>query len=311
MKKKIIAIVVALVILISAIVVVAVVLNDKDKKPDSYYIDEEGNTQLVVKDDEGNYIITDEDGNESIVTDKDKVEQIEQNKKDEEIENILNEINTDPDKIMEDDDNEGLQMKDDLIEEPLETLPVETAESLAKKRMEAFNKVLATNKYTIEATVKEIGGDGIEYPITYIRSGNNAYVATAVPFEGGKVIKANMIIKDGVTYCEIPSLKSYMIVEDMSIEDMASGTFDGNTISAYTFVESGTVTLNGKKYTCDVYTDGVDTTKYYYDSNDKLVRIEKIGKRDSEIMEIRSIKNTADDKKIKKPSGFNITDLME
>ncbi len=311
MKKKIIAIVVALVILISAIVVVAVVLKDKEKTPDSYYIDEEGNTQLVVTDKEGNYIITDENGNESIVTDKDKVDQIEQNKKDEEIESILNEINTDPDKIMENDDNEGLQMKDDLIEEPLETLPVETAESLAQKRLEAYKKVLATNKFTIEATVKEIGGDEIEYPITYIRSGNDAYVATAVPFEEGKVIKANMIIKDGVTYCEIPALKSYMIVDDMGIEDMASGTFDGNTIDTYTFVESGTVTLNGKKYTCDVYEVDAETIKYYYDSSDKLVRIEKIGKNDSEIMEISSIKNTADSSKIKKPSGFNITDLME
>ena len=306
MSKRILAVILALIIAMLTFAACS-----KEKEPDSYFVDEEGNTQMAVKDDDGNYIVTDEEGNTSVVDDRNQIEQIEQNKENQEIESILNEIETDPDKIMEDaDKNAGLQMSDDLVEEPLVTEAPATAQSKASARIEKYKKILSSNKFTISATVKEVGTETTEYPFTYIRSGNNAYVETAVPFEEGKVIKANMVIKDGVTYCEIPSLNSYMIVDDMSIEDLASGTFDGGEIGTYKFVESGVVTLNGKKYTCDVYSVDEDTVKYYYDSNDSLVRIERISKHESAITEISSIKNTADDSKIKKPSGFNITNLV-
>lgn len=307
MSKKILAVLLALII-----VVFTFVSCKKDKEPDSYFVDAEGNTQVVEKNDEGKYVVTDEEGNTSVVDDQNTVDQIEQNKENEELQQILDEIGTDPDKIMEDADKDaGLQMTDDLVEEPLVTVAPDKGMSDAKSRLQAYKKILSTNKFTIVATVKEVGTETVEYPFTYIRSGNGAYIETAVPFEEGKVIKANMIIKDGVTYCEIPSLKAYMVVEDMSIDDLASGTFDGNEVETYTFVESGSVTLNGKKYTCDVYTVDSDTVKYYYDSKDNLVRIERISKRESVITEISSIKNTADESKIKKPSGFNITDLVE
>ncbi len=307
MSKKILAVILALII-----AVFTFASCKKEKEPDSYYVDDEGNTQLVVKDDEGKYIVTDKEGNTSVVDDQNKIDQIEQNKEDEEVQSILNEINTDPDKIMEDaDKNAGLEMSDDLVEEPLVTVAPDKGESDAEKRMQSYKKILSTNKFTITATVKEMGAEPTEYPFTYIRSGNGAYIETAVPFEGGKVIKANMIIKDGVTYCEIPSLKSYMVVDDMSIDDLASGTFDDGELATYVYVESGVVTLNGKKFTCDVYTVEDETVKYYYDSNDNLVRIERISKKDSVITEIKSIKNTADESKIKKPSGFDISKLVE
>lgn len=307
MSKKVLAVLLALII-----IVFTFVSCKKEKEPDSYFVDDEGNTQLVVKDDEGKYVVTDDEGNTSVVDDQNKIDQIEQNKEDEEVQSILNEINTDPDKIMEDaDKNVGLEMSDDLVEEPLVTVAPDKGQSEASKRLESYKKILSTNKFTITATIKEVGTETVEYPFTYIRSGNGAYIETAVPFEEGKVIKANMVIKDGVTYCEIPSLKSYMVVDDMSIEDLAAGTFDGNELSIYTYIETGTVTLNGKKYTCDVYKIDGDTVKYYFDSNDNLVRIERIGKNDSVITEIASIKNTADESKIKKPSGFDISKLVE
>ncbi len=307
MSKKVLAVLLALII-----IVFTFVSCKKEKEPDSFFVDDEGNTQLVVKDDEGNYVVTDDEGNTSVVDDQNTVDQIEQNKEKEEIESLLSEVNTNPDKIMEDADKDaGLQMTDDLVEEPLVTVAPDTGKSDAAARIQTFKKILSTNKFTLVATIKEVGTETAEYPFTYIRSGNGAYIETAVPYEEGKVIRANMIIKDGVTYCEIPSLKSYMVVEDMTIEDLTSGTFDGDSISTYTYVESGTVTLNGKKYTCDVYTVDNETVKYYYDSNDKLVRIERINKRDSVITEISSITNSADESKIKKPSGFDISKLVE
>ncbi len=305
MSKKILAVILALII-----AVFTFASCKKEKEPDSFYVDEEGNTQAVIKNDEGKYIVTDEEGSTSVVDDQNTIDQIEQNKENEEIESILNEIETDPDKIMEEaDKNDSLQMTDDLVEEPLVTEPTVTGEAAAKARVQSYKTILSSGKFTIDAVVKEVGAETTEYPFTYIRSGNGAYIETAVPFDEGKVIKANMIIVDGVTYCEIPSLNAYMIVDDMSIEDLASGTFDGNEVGTYTYVESGTVTLNGKKYTCDVYTADKDTVKYYYDSNNKLVRIERINDKESVITEIKSITNTADTSKIKKPSGFDISKL--
>lgn len=307
MSKKILAVILALII-----AVFTFASCKKEKEPDSYYVDEEGNTQTVVKDDEGKYIVTDEEGNTSVVDDQNKIDQIEQNKENEEIESILNEIETDPDKIMEEaDKNDSLQMTDDLVEEPLVTVAPVTGEAAAKNRIQSYKNILSSGKFTIDAVVKEVGTETTEYPFIYIRSGNGAYIETAVPFDEGKVIKANMIIVDGVTYCEIPSLNSYMVVEDMGIEDLASGTFDGKEMETYSFVESGTVTLKGKKFTCDVYTVGDDTVKYYYNTSNTLVRIERINTKESVITEIKSIKNTADESKIKKPSGFDISKLAQ
>lgn len=307
MSKKIVAVLLALII-----VVFAFASCKKDKEPESFFVDEEGNTQVVVKDDEGNYVVTDKEGNTSVVDDQNAVDQIEQNKENAEIESMLSELNTDPDNIMEDaDKNDSLQMTDDLVEEPLVTVAPDTAETDASRRLQTYKKSIGTNKFTIKAVVKEVGAETTEYPFTYIRSGNGAYIETAVPFDEGKVIKANMIIKDGVTYCEIPSLKAYMVVDDMGIDDLASGTFDGKEIESYKFVESGTVSLNGKKYICDVYSVEEDTVKYYFDSKNNLVRIERISSYESVITEIVSINNTADESKIKKPTGFNITSLVE
>ena len=307
MSKKILAVILALVI-----AVFTFASCKKEKEPDSFYVDEEGNTQVVVKGDDGQYIVTDEEGNTSVVDDQNTIDQIEQNKEKEEISSLLDEVETDPDKIMEEaNKNDSLQMTDDLVEEPLVTVAPVTGEATAKARIQKYRAVLSSGKFTIDAVVKEVGAETTEYPFTYIRSGDGAYIQTAVPFDEGKVIKANMIIVDGVTYCEIPSLKSYMVVDDMSIDDLASGTFNGSEMGTYTYVESGTVTLNGKKFTCDVYAVDKDTVKYYYDSKDALVRIERISGNESVITEIKSITNTADTSKIKKPSGFDISKLAQ
>lgn len=306
MSKKIIALIVAI---IMTLLCFASCIKDKEDK--LYYVDEEGSTQVVEVDKDGNYYYEDEDGKVIIIEDENIIQQIEQNSEAASLEEILSEIETDPDKIFEEaDKEENFEISDELVEETVVTVAPEKGEKEAQERLNKYMSVLGTNVFTIDATIKEIGADNTEYPFTYIRNGDSAYIQTAVPFEEGKVIKANMIIVDGKTYCEIPSLKSYMLVDDMTIEDLADGTFDKSSLASHVFVESGTVTLNGKKYTCDVYEVGSDTVKYYYSSS-KLVRIEKIGKRESVITEIKSIKNTADKSKIKKPKGFNITSLIE
>lgn len=307
MSKRILAVLIALVIIL-----LSFASCKKEESKDFYYVDDEGNTQYVEVDDDGKYYITDDKGNVSYVEDQDVIEQIEQNSQSAQLEDIRNEIGSDPDKIFDDaDKDDKFQMSDDLVEEEIVTVAPEKGENESVNRLKSYQKILNANKFTIQATIKEVGSTTAEYPFVYIRSGDGAYIETSVPFdESGKVIKANMIIKDGVTYCEIPSLKSYMTVDDMSIDDLASGTFDGNEIETYVYVESGTITLNNKNYTCDVFQVNNETVKYYYDTNNSLVRIERIGKRESVITEIKSIKNTADESKIKKPKGFNLTFLL-
>ncbi len=285
----------------------------KDENYDGlYYVDDEGVTQYVQADDDGKYYVTDNDGNKTYIEDDNINQQIQENVEEAKREEILNEIGTDTDKFFEDsDEDDGLEISDELVTEEMVTVPAETGEKKAFERLEVYRKVIDTNNFTIDATVKEIGGDNMEYPFLYIRSGNNAYVATAIPFDdSGKVIKANMIILDGKTYCEIPSMKSYMEMDDMTIEDLADDTFNSATMEAYEFVESGTVTINGKKYTCDVFEIGTETVKYYYDSSNNIVRIESIQKRSSTITEFKSITNTADTSKIKKPKGINLTSIL-
>ncbi len=307
MNKKVISLLLVFILVISVFAGCK-----KDEKNDGmFYVDDEGVTHYVQVDDDGKYYQTDDDGNKVYVEDEKVNQQIEENREEAERNEILGEINTDPDKVFDNaDKNDGLEMSDDLVENEIVTVPTVDAKAEAAKRMNNYLSVLKTNKYTIDAMVKEIGGDNLEYPMVIIRSGNNAFVKTAIPFEEGKVIKANMIILDGITYCEIPSIKTYMEMSDMGIEDLSEGTLSVDDIMSYMFVESGVVTINGKKYNCDVYQDGVDTIKYYFDTKGNLVRIEEIGKRESTITEIKSIKNTADESKIKKPKGINITSIV-
>ncbi|MBQ4644518.1 MAG: hypothetical protein IJB72_02015 [Clostridia bacterium] len=299
--KKILAILLALAIVLFSFAS----CKKDDEKP--YYVDEEGQTQIAEKDENGKYFVTDDEGNKTYIDDKDVVDE----KLDSDLQEFVDNAEKNPDKVFDNaDKDDKLEMSDELVTDKVVVVEPDGGEANAQKRLQAYKKVIDTNKFTIQAMVKEVGGDDYEYPFFYVRNGNGAYIETAVPFDGGKVIKANMIIVGGKTYCEIPSLKCYMTVDDMSIEDLADGTFDGNSLATYKFVESGEVTLNGKKYSCDVYTVDTDTIKYYYDSNDNLVRIEKIGKRDSVITEIKSMTNSADSSKIKKPKGIDITALV-
>ena len=56
--------------------------------------------------------------------------------------------------------------------------------------------------------------------------------------------------------------------------------------------------MGGKKYTCDVYESNGDTTKYYFDSNGDLKRIESISSDGSPaIIEISTLKKGADKSK--------------
>ena len=151
-------------------------------------------------------------------------------------------------------------------------------------------------------------------PITLMRSGDDLYVETNMPVEGKGALKAAFIVTGGKLYLVIPAMRCYMEVPQDVLDSILDpdliegGANDDNS----KYVSSAEVTVGGKKYTCDVYESDGNTTKYYFDSNGDLKRIESISSDGSPaIIEISTLKKGADKSKMKIPSGyFDMTKIM-
>ncbi len=289
--KKIIAIVMVLIIAISCVACNVEKTVSENLPPKGTYIDADGIPHDVFVDEDGNMYYEDEDGERHPVSE---------------------------DKVISDADfeasgNQKLEMTDDLVENEMVTDSNAAAKTEAEKRMKTYLELLKSNKYTIRGTMKQKDGSATEFPILYVRNDSDFCIETEVPFEEGKVVKASVVHMSNTTYCVIPSMKVYYVLdsnEDISA-DFGKGTFSDETISSFVFVESGTVTINGTSYTCDVYDYEGETHKYYYDSNGSLVRIEEIySEKKYTILEIKGLSDKADTSKIKKPSGVDITNMM-
>ena len=276
-----------------------------------YYVDEEGHTQYVEKDGDGKYYITDGEGVTTYIEDEKYLNQIKENEEKIAQEGIQNIIDSGIEDATEKAENDKLQISDGLIKEEANTDNTQKAKDAALNRIKSYQELLRTKKYTIKGTIKQGDGEDMSYPIVYIRNGEDFFIEAAIPFEEGKVIKANMIYVGGVAYCVIPSLKVYYNAGKDIGDEMGVGTFSDVVVEKYTFVETSKVTLNGKSYTCDKFTFEGDTYKYIYDSNNNLVRIEEIfSKNDYVIAEISSMSPKADTSKIKKPKGIDITSMI-
>ena len=276
-----------------------------------YYVDEEGHTQYVEKDGDGKYYITDGEGVTTYIEDEKYLNQIKENEEKIAQEGIQNIIDSGIEDATEKAENDKLQISDGLIKEEANTENTQKAKDAALNRIKSYQELLRTKKYTIKGTIKQGDGEDMSYPIVYIRNGEDFFIEAAIPFEKGKVIKANMIYVGGVAYCVIPSLKVYYNAGKDIGDEMGVGTFSDVVVEKYTFVETSKVTLNGKSYTCDKFTFEGDTYKYIYDSNNNLGRIEEIfSKNDYVIAEISSMSPKADTSKIKKPKGIDITSMI-
>lgn len=276
-----------------------------------YYVDEEGHTQYVEKDGDGKYYIIDGEGVTTYIEDEKYLNQIKENEEKIAQEGIQNIIDSGIEDATEKAENDKLQISDGLIKEEANTENTQKAKDAALNRIKSYQELLRTKKYTIKGTIKQGDGEDMSYPIVYIRNGEDFFIEAAIPFEKGKVIKANMIYVGGVAYCVIPSLKVYYNAGKDIGDEMGVGTFSDVVVEKYTFVETSKVTLNGKSYTCDKFTFEGDTYKYIYDSNNNLVRIEEIfSKNDYVIAEISSMSPKADTSKIKKPKGIDITSMI-
>ena len=178
-----------------------------------------------------------------------------------------------------------------------------------------FKEIIKSESFTLSATIEaEVDGSTVRMPMTLMRSGDDLYVETNMPVEGKGALKAAFIVTGGKLYLVIPAMRCYMEVPQDVLETILDpdliegGANDDNS----KYVSSAEVTVGGKKYTCDVYESDGNTTKYYFDSNGDLKRIESISSDGSPaIIEIGTLKKGADKSKMKIPSGyFDMTKIM-
>lgn len=178
-----------------------------------------------------------------------------------------------------------------------------------------FKEVVASEKFTLGLTVEfEVDGEKTRLPITMYRNGTDMCIETNMPVEGKGALKVSFIIKDTKLYLVIPAMRCYLEVPEDFLtnifpEDILNGEMTADT-SKYS--SSGEVTVNGEKYTCDIYETEGGVAKYYFDSKGDLKRIESIPESGSAtIIEINEIKKSVDKSKIKVPSGyFDMTKIM-
>ena len=292
--KKIIAILLVLVIAIGCTACKTTEEFIEENVPSvGSYVDSEGNVHDVYIDKDGNNYYLDENGEKKPVSE--------------------DEVIPPPEYIEPGDDK--LEMTDDLVGD--ETIADSTSDSAAKteadNRMKTYFNIIKSNQYTISGTMMQMDGSVTKFPLLYVRNNNDFYIEAQVPMEDGKSMKASIVYLNGKTYCAIPSMKVFYTMDTAEGvgDDFGTGTFSDEVISKFVFVESGTVTLNGKQYICDVYNMEGETHKYYYDTNNSLVRIEEIySEKKYTILEIDSMSAKPDTSKIKKPTGIDITGMM-
>lgn len=167
-----------------------------------------------------------------------------------------------------------------------------------------YTNIVESGKFTVDIVVKgSVEGKETVVPIYAVKDGDNAYFDAAVPVENKGSMRFNFIIADGKCYLVIPAMKAYMEIPKESMAEILPGEEIIANELDMKYDSSGEVEFNGKKYICDVYTVDGNTVKYYF-AGDELKRVETISADDSTIIEVNSIKPTADESKFRVPRGF-------
>lgn len=174
-----------------------------------------------------------------------------------------------------------------------------------------YKSVLEGSKYTVSLNLKSnVNGIDTTIPITIYRDGDKFFIETKMPVEDKGSIKSNFLLMNQKCYMIIPSMRCYISVPMDSVSEIFSPeVFDSAEIES-TFVSSGEISLDGKKYICDTYDADGQTVRYYY-LDGALKRIETIAGEDNAIMEFKNVSTSVDSSKFKVPTTyFDMTKLM-
>lgn len=171
-----------------------------------------------------------------------------------------------------------------------------------------FKEIIQSENFTLSATLEtEVDGSTMRMPMSLMRNGDNLYAETNRPVDGKGALKAGFLVTGGKLYLVIPAMRCYMEVPQDVLDSLLDPSLieGGANDDSAKYVSSGEVTVKGKKYTCDVYDSNGNTTKYYFDSDGNLKRIENITADGAPtIIEINTLKKGSDKSKMKLPSGY-------
>lgn len=220
-----------------------------------------------------------------------------------------------PDKYTEDIPAPELEGGNELIPEDSFTDVEVDLDSEGKpdhgEEAKSYQEIIKSGTFTIEFVMCTIQ-DGVTttIPFTIIKEGNKVAAEVIAPMEGAGSMRMKYLVKDGIQYAILPAAKSYFelgpaddvdtIFSEEMLDEIANTNAEGMT-----YVSSAEVTIDGKKYICDIYDleDGSKSKLYYLDGN--LARQEIItADGDSNIVEYKNISGKVDSAALQLPKGY-------
>ncbi len=294
-KRKILAILAAL----SVVLVSFTACGDKDKDKDEEKEEKEG-TSVVAEE------TTEANGDaEEVTQPSDHIEYIE-----------VTEVVTDADGEAVTDDNGETQVE--TVMKPAPTQPSSGTNNDAPSNN--GNGAAASDRKLAKLANQMRGKDSFAFDGTISASGEN--MSAKIYVKGEKVaMEADMgVMAVRIIYANnsvkmiMPSLRCYMTVPademgDFDIDELtaALGEIDSDELE---YVGTTTEKVDGKNYVCETYNDGVNTNKYYFDSNDNLKRIEIIdASGNKNVTKVNEFSSNVPDSVFDIPSGY--TELTE
>lgn len=282
--------------------------NTITKRP--YYVDAEGNTIYAEAQTNANgdveFFVTNANG-ESSKLDKNDLTIEEITNADQYLE-ILDVIENNPDQILDETPPANLEIEGMIPDDNFNKVDVDLDENGNPDRDNlSYQELLESGTFTIEATVQATGPDGtVTCPFNIIKDGDKAYIEASIPVQDTKgSIKAGFLSDEEKTYLLVPSIRAYLVVDDLTVNELFPMEQIKQDVSeSESYSHSGTVEYNGKTYTCDVYENEGATVKYYYDETGNIVRIESTTGTDTVITEIKSISSKVDQSKLKLPKHY-------
>lgn len=181
-----------------------------------------------------------------------------------------------------------------------------------------YEDIMASDEFTVDMVIRQnMDGQEVNVPMYMTRSGENLFAKMSAPYEGRGTITFNMLKTDsGKLYCIVPSMRAYILLTEEEIGDIPLGEYIEEGVSnvedSSEYIDTKSVTVNGKTYECDTYKDGDITTKNYFDK-DGLKRIETIDAEGNvTIVEFNKIESKADTSKFKAPVGYvDLTTILK